>query len=215
MIFGLFDQLFPIMFTIIFLFVIGTFIYTAVTGLTTWHKNNQSPRLTVPAKVVAKRQNTTHHSHPVAGDASGAHGFHSTTSTSYYVTFEVESGDRMEFAVRGQDYGMLVEGDEGRLSFQGTRFLVFDVSWVIAVSWKKGIAAITKILKVWMMCCEPQAEPIWLFLNIDPYGFELSDSESWECLERIVKDKEFKVKPVFLTKGKTEREINEHLHIKA
>ena len=85
MIFGLFDQLFPIMFTIIFLFVIGTFIYTAVTGLTTWHKNNQSPRLTVPAKVVAKRQNTTHHSHPVAGDASGAHGFHSTTSTSYYL----------------------------------------------------------------------------------------------------------------------------------
>ena len=82
--------------------------------------------MTVPAKVVAKRQNTTHHSHPVAGDASGAHGFHNTTSTSYYVTFEVESGDRMEFSVRGQDYGMLVEGDEGRLSFQGTRFLDFE-----------------------------------------------------------------------------------------
>lgn len=98
---------------------------------------------------------------------------------------------------------------------QEPRLLVFDVSRVMAVSWKKGIAAITKILKVWMMCCEPQAEPIWLFLNIDPYGFELSDSESWECLERIVKDKEFKVKPVFLTKGKTEREINERLHIKA
>lgn len=34
MIFGLFDQLFPLMFTVIFLIVIGTFIYTAVTGLT-------------------------------------------------------------------------------------------------------------------------------------------------------------------------------------
>lgn len=77
------------------------------------------------------------------------------------------------------------------------------------------VGGVKKILKVWMMGCEPQAEPIWLFLNIDPYGFELSDSESWECLERIVKDKEFKVKPVFLTKGKTEREINERLHIKA
>ena len=98
---------------------------------------------------------------------------------------------------------------------QEPRLLVFDVSRVMAVSWKKGIAAITKILKVWMMCGEPQAEPIWLFLNIDPYGFELSDSEGWECVERIVKDKEFKVKPVFLTKGKTEREINERLHIKA
>lgn len=98
---------------------------------------------------------------------------------------------------------------------QEPRLLVFDVSRVMAVSWKKGISAITKILEVWMMCCEPQAEPIWLFLNIDPYGFKLSDSESWECLERIVKEKEFKVKPVFLTKGKTEREINERLHIKA
>lgn len=98
---------------------------------------------------------------------------------------------------------------------QEPRLLVFDVSWVMAFSWKKGIAAITKILKVWMMCCEPQTEPIWLFLNIDPYGFELADSESWECLERIVKNKEFKVKPVFLTKGKTEREINKRLHIKA
>lgn len=97
---------------------------------------------------------------------------------------------------------------------QEPRLLVFDVSWVMAFSWKKGIAAITKILKVWMMC-EPQAEPVWLFMNIDPYGFELSDSEGWECLERIVKEKEFKVKPVFLTKGKTEREINERLHIKA
>ena len=97
---------------------------------------------------------------------------------------------------------------------QEPRLRVFDVSRVLAVSWKKGIAAITKILKIWMMC-EPQAEPVWLFLNIDPYGFELSDSESWECLERIVKDKEFKVKPVFLTKGKTEQEINERLHIKA
>ena len=80
----------------------------------------------MPARVVTKRQNTTRHSHPAAGDASGAHGFHSTTSTSYYVTFEVESGDRIEFAVRGQDYGMLVEGDTGRLSFQGTRFLGFE-----------------------------------------------------------------------------------------
>ena len=70
MFFGLFDQLFPLMFTAVFLFIVGTFIYTAVIGFNTWHKNNQSPRLTVPAKVVTKRQNTTHHSHPAAGDAS-------------------------------------------------------------------------------------------------------------------------------------------------
>ena len=29
-------------------------------------------------------------------------------------------------AKRGQDYGMLVEGDRGRLTFQGTRYLDFQ-----------------------------------------------------------------------------------------
>lgn len=44
MIFGLFDQLFPLMFTVIFLIVIGTFIYTAVTGLTTWYDRENQTR---------------------------------------------------------------------------------------------------------------------------------------------------------------------------
>ena len=48
-----------------------------------------------------------------------------TTSTRYYVTFQVESGDRMEFSVSGREYGLLVEGDTGRLTFQGTRYLGF------------------------------------------------------------------------------------------
>lgn len=31
----------------------------------------------------------------------------------------------MEFAVSGNEYGMLVEGDKGSLTFQGTRYLSF------------------------------------------------------------------------------------------
>ena len=38
----------------------------------------------------------------------------------------VESGDRVELTVSGSDYGMLVEGDIGKLSFQGTRYLGFE-----------------------------------------------------------------------------------------
>ena len=48
------------------------------------------------------------------------------TFTTYYVTFQVESGDRMELTVDGSEYGMLVEGDIGKLSFQGTRYLGFQ-----------------------------------------------------------------------------------------
>ena len=64
-----------------------------------------------------------------AGDLSGAHGYrHQHLYTSYYVTFQVESGDRMEFEVDGSDYGLLVQGDIGKLSFQGTRYLGFERS---------------------------------------------------------------------------------------
>lgn len=76
--------------------------------------------------MVGKRIDVTHHQHANAGDQTGAHGYHTTSSTSYYVTFQVESGDRMEFSVSGAEYGMLIEGDRGRLSFQGTRYLGFE-----------------------------------------------------------------------------------------
>lgn len=124
--FGIGFSAFPIMFSIVFVIVIGVFIVTIVQGLRTWNKNNHSPRLTVAATVVSKRTEVSHHSHANAGDMTGAHGFHTTSSTSYYVTFEVESGDRMEFSVAGTEYGMLAEGDTGRLSFQGTRYLAFE-----------------------------------------------------------------------------------------
>ena len=91
-------------------------------------QNNHSPRLTVPATVVAKRTDVSHSSSANAGDMSGAHGYDTSTFTSYYVTFQVESGDRMEFEVDGSDYGLLVQGDIGKLSFQGTRYLGFERS---------------------------------------------------------------------------------------
>ena len=118
--FGMFNA-FGIMFTIVFVLVIGTFIVIAVKGIGQWNKNNHSPRLTVPATVVAKRTNVSHHRH---GGVNDHHHHH--TSTSYYVTFQVESGDRMELHVAGTEYGLLIESDRGNLTFQGTRYLGFD-----------------------------------------------------------------------------------------
>lgn len=118
-------DLVPILVMLTFAVVIVLFVVAAVRGISQWNKNNHAPRLTVAAAVVAKRTDVSHHQHANAGDASGAHGFHTSTSTSYYVTFQVDSGDRMEFHVSGSEYGMLAEGDRGSLSFQGTRYLGF------------------------------------------------------------------------------------------
>ena len=121
-----FDALFSILFPLVFLFVLGMILFTVVSDLRRWRKNNASPRLTVPATVVAKRMNVSRHHTANAGDMTGAHGYTSTSATTYYVTFQVESGDRMEFHVPGNEYGLLAEGDAGRLSFQGTRYLSFE-----------------------------------------------------------------------------------------
>lgn len=113
--------LFGVMFTIVFVFVIGMFIVTAVRGIGQWNKNNNSPRLTVEATVIAKRTNVSRHHH--SGGAN--HVGHTSTSTTYYVTFEVASGDRMELCMAGNEFGLLIEGDFGDLTFQGTRYLGF------------------------------------------------------------------------------------------
>lgn len=122
MAFSLLNSLFPFMFTLVFVIIIGAFLFMLVNGIRTWNQNNHSPRLSVRAKVVAKRTSVSHHHH----HTGVGHGSHMSTSTSYYATFEVESGDRMEFHVSGQEFGLLAEGDAGVLSFQGTRYLSFE-----------------------------------------------------------------------------------------
>ena len=116
--FGFFDSVFPVLFTVMFVLVLSVIVVTLVRNVSQWHKNNNSPRLTVQATVVSKRMEVTHHH-----DAN-AHADHSTTR--YYATFQVESGDRMELAIHDRDYGYLVESDRGSLTFQGTRFLSFN-----------------------------------------------------------------------------------------
>ena len=120
--FGLEFGMFNIMFSLVFLVVTGMFVAIAIKGISEWNKNNHAPRLTVPATVVSKRTNVSHSHHHHGTD----HMAHTSTSTTYYVTFQVDSGDRMELRLAGHQFGLIAEGDQGRLTFQGTRFLNFE-----------------------------------------------------------------------------------------
>lgn len=117
--FGLLFRIFPVLFIALFLFIL-------IKAISQQKKNDNSPRLTVYCVIVDKRTETMQHSTPVGGDISGAHGFHTMTDTAYYVIFQVESGDRIELSVSGSEYRQLVEGDQGKLTFQGTRYLGFE-----------------------------------------------------------------------------------------
>lgn len=112
----------PIFIVIIFIIVIGTFLFALISGVKQWRKNENSPRLSVPAMVKTKRTNVSRHTHH-----HDSHHSHST-STTYYTTFEFESGDRLELKLSGPEYGQLAEGDYGILTFQGTRYLDFKRS---------------------------------------------------------------------------------------
>ena len=110
MFFGWFDFLFPILFIAVFGLAFGTIVSTLIKNGRQNRKNNASPRLTSEATVVSKR---TH----VWGDH--AH-------TTYFATFQFASGDRLELEIPRDRFGYLVEGDHGKLHFQGTRFLDFE-----------------------------------------------------------------------------------------
>lgn len=101
----MFDVIFPMLFCGVLFGVVFVFV-RAIKGA---RENRTAPRLTVAARVVAKRYRFD------------------DSFNRYFATFEVESGDRLELSLTGPEYGQLAEGDEGRLTFQGNRFIEFEI----------------------------------------------------------------------------------------
>ncbi len=92
--------------------ILAVFATVVIKGLTQWNRNNNAPLLTVPAVLVAKRQEVRRRE--------------DNTSNSYYLTFELQGHERVELPVHGHQWGTSVEGDRGRLTYQGSRFKGFD-----------------------------------------------------------------------------------------
>lgn len=104
----------PIFIMVIFVIVVGTIIFRIGSSAKEHFRNNSMEEVTIPARIITKR---THF--------WGGHG-NTSASTSYYVTFEDEQGNRMEFSLGSNLYGIYAEGDRGMLTHQGTRFLHFE-----------------------------------------------------------------------------------------
>ena len=103
----------------IFLVVmVGIIVVSAGRGILQWSRNNNSPLLTVSARIVSKRSEIRQHQQD--------EGISSRTTTTYYLTFELADGNRMEFRVDGHEFGMSIEGDQGSLTYQGTRYHGFQ-----------------------------------------------------------------------------------------
>lgn len=117
---SLLPALVPIFIGVIAVLVVGGILFSIAKGLGEWSANNAQPVLTCAARIVARREEVSLHHHH-----HDDHRPHSSGSTSYYVTFEFDSGERRELLVGNSEYGLLVEGDRGTLTCQGTRYLGF------------------------------------------------------------------------------------------
>ncbi len=73
--------------------------------------------LTLDVKVIEKRTKILR-----SGDTMATH---QMPSTAYFVTFEFENNNTIEFHVSSKQYGIFIKGDVGKLTFQGTRYKNF------------------------------------------------------------------------------------------
>lgn len=116
-----------IFFIIAFLLVISFMTVHIVKVIKQWNKNNLAPQITTFATIVSKREEASQYHEGNSGDPSGAHGFRLVSFSEYFVTFQTDSGERKELQVPNEVYVNLVKGDYGKLTYQGTRYLEFEL----------------------------------------------------------------------------------------
>ena len=61
--FGVGFGAFEILFMLTFFLIAAAFVVMLVRGIGEWNRNNHSPRITVPATVVSRRTQVSHHHH--------------------------------------------------------------------------------------------------------------------------------------------------------
>ena len=103
-------QIFQLLFFIAFFGIFLVFLISAGKGIAQWGKNNRSPRLTVNAAVVAKRENVNVHHHHGNGATEGDTGLLTFQGTRYLsferqgtaVSYQAETSEGAENGNRGE-----------------------------------------------------------------------------------------------------------------
>ncbi|MBH5319938.1 DUF2500 domain-containing protein [Paenibacillus sp. GSMTC-2017] len=116
--------LFPILFVIVFVFIVGAIGYSVMNHF----RNSRAPQQSSYARIVAKRMDVQHSS---TMHSNNDNNFGHTTSSSrtyYYITLEFDNGSRQEFLdVKGLS-GLVVEGDAGYAATKGEWIVAFERS---------------------------------------------------------------------------------------
>ena len=105
------ESIISLIFPVVFYLAIFGFIKTVLGG-------SMARRRTVDAMIVKKRLSCERHHH-------GAEIFTNHERTNYFVTFQIEKNHRIELQVKESQYDLLFDGERGKLTFRGKRFIRF------------------------------------------------------------------------------------------
>jgi hypothetical protein len=98
------ESVYPVLFFIVIAAIVGIILFAFFKMI----RKRTLPLLMVDARVVSKRSETEENGEEV-----------------FFVAFDLPTGDRMELRASREESEMLAEGDEGKVSFQGIRFVAF------------------------------------------------------------------------------------------
>ncbi|MGB7962045.1 MAG: DUF2500 domain-containing protein [Propionicimonas sp.] len=107
-----FMVVFFVLFSIVAVAILGVVMAAVIRGARKTLRDDASPQVTAEARVVDKRTEITG-------------GGETPARQTYYVTFQFPDGGRLELGVPATESGLLVVGDRGTLSWQGSRYLGF------------------------------------------------------------------------------------------
>ena len=79
--------------------------------------------LAFPQKFTGKRTDIIKRNQPNAGDLSGAHGYTVVMNTTYYVSFEIEDGERKRIYCRSFNIQYVIGRNERDTVIQGNKIL--------------------------------------------------------------------------------------------
>lgn len=106
-------------FIIMFASVIGISVLIVVSQ---WIRNHRSPRIVTQATVLDKRVQVQH----IRRKKASGIGYATDKMPIYYVLFEIEGGEKLEFLVNKVEYSKVKNNQSGRLTFQGSKFIRFE-----------------------------------------------------------------------------------------
>lgn len=112
-------DVYMISFIIMFSIIIGLSIIIVIRQ---WWKNRCSPLIVTQATVLNKRIEE----HYIRSKRNAGIGMRTQKVLVYYIIFHLEGGERIELRVNNGEYMKLQKGQQGKLSFQGSKYLGFE-----------------------------------------------------------------------------------------